>query len=63
MRGSAHVAPSVLPVLARVRAAAGIGIGDGAHLARFGALWRHLDSELAEFAVPAGGDVDTGGGG
>ena len=28
-----------------------------------GALWRHLDSELAEFAVPAGGDVDTGGGG
>ncbi len=27
-----------------------------------GSLWRQIDEELAEFASPAGGDVDTGGG-
>ena len=27
-----------------------------------GSLWRRLNDELAEFATPAGGDVDTGGG-
>ena len=27
-----------------------------------GSLWRELNSELAERASPAGGDVDTGGG-
>ena len=28
-----------------------------------GSLWRELDGELAELASPAGGYVDTGGGG
>ena len=28
-----------------------------------GSLWRRLNDELAEMASPAGGDVDTGGGG
>lgn len=28
-----------------------------------GSLWRQLNEELAELASPAGGDVDTGGGG
>jgi hypothetical protein len=27
-----------------------------------GSLWRQLNDELAEFASPAGGEVDTGGG-
>ena len=28
-----------------------------------GSLWRQLNEELAELASPAGGEVDTGGGG
>ena len=27
-----------------------------------GSLWRQLNAEMAEWASPAGGDVDTGGG-